>query len=1788
MTVDIATLAIRIDSTQAHTAAHAMDRMRDAGARAEQQATSLDAVSRKLSQALQLLGVGAGVGAIIRMADEYTKFNAQIKLATQSQREYAQAVDDVRRIANTAQQDLAATGTLYARIANGTRELGVQQKQVAAITETVNLALKVSGATAAESASAQLQLSQAFASGTLRGEEFNAVNEAAPRLMKALADGMGVPISALREMASEGKVTSQIMSKVLPSALEQLRAEAKQVQTISGAFTVLKNNVMEFIGTQAQASGTVAVLTGAIGLLADNLNVLVGVLGTVTAVAVVNWLAAWTAKTYERIAAAYAQVAAENAVRMATIAAAEAQVASAGATAAGLQATQAAIVIAREEMAARLSVANANIQATQATIANTDANILQARTAIAASSAAGALSAALRVLRDSTRELNVQEALRRGLQADLAIAEQARAVSLAELAILGQQQTRVSAQVTAATAAQVAAQNALTAANGATAASVGMLSRAVGLLGGPIGVVITLLGVAATAWSVWGSKSEGGNKQAAESFDEAHARIVKGLDEQIAKNERLIQLQSGGISKTKAERDLPIVEQLSKASKMLDDINNRAGDFAVGKGKSNTDVLFEREKVLKSIVELTGKMQKRDASDDAAAVFGPAAQALASVRERLTGVNKQYLDDLKALKTARDANAIGEQEYIALVSKLATETWKASDAGKDLAASGKAQLDARLEVIKSGIAREKSLREEGVVRISELNRQGLAGDAEVFNAKHAAALAAGKDAAAIFDAEIAALSSYNGKDAAERIANNAKIKDLGGQRTEALRASLVAAEQLSNAYAYDKDKPARDAEAASRKEIVAINDQIDATERQIAAYNKLPSAVTAAAISQLEEQKVALAGFEGSEKVVADIDAKIAAYGRLAAAQSKLQGLDAGTDVAKAEQLLKILQAVDEAARQAAQGMTDSFGRVGTAIGGLTTALTGYAVQQQAIAAQLAAVKADPKNSAQKIAQAEIAASKASAQAQIKSYGDMAGAAKGFFSENSKGYKTLQAAEKAYRAVEMVMAIQSMVQKLFAVNAVTAATVAGEATKTAAVEAGTAAQVTSDMVKGTSAAAVGVATQAEGDPYTAWARMAAMAAAMAALGFSVGGGGSGKSVSQQRQESQGTGTVFGDSTAKSDSIKRSIELAANNSSIELDYTRNMLASLRGIESSLSGLGNLLIRTSGISGDLPETVNGSTSDLVETLFGHKLLGSAAGNFAANVSNAIFGGRVTALDGGVTIDPVALGKALSAGVNASKYVDTKKSGGLFHSDKYSTQYTDLGDAADRQFSAVIANIAGSVSAAADLLGLGGNAFTAHLNQFVVDIGKISLKDLDGEEIQAALEAVFSKLGDDMAQFGVAGLEQFQQVGEGYFETLTRVATNYANLDSILASSGTTFGQTGIASIAARERLIALAGGIDDLATQAQSFNESFLTEAERLAPVQKYVTDQLAAMGLQSLDTRDKFKDYVLGLANSGALATEAGAQQYTALLALAEAFAKTHAATVDLTKSEQAIADERADLQNKLDELTMTQEQLAAKARAAIDGHNLALYDQVIAAQAAKDAAAASAEAQQAAADAIIKAQESAKAAIQTLGNALADSMKRAEEAAKAFRALNDSLLLSDSSTLSPEQKYLEAKRQFEGADASNLQAAEKAFLDASKAWFGGSAGYAADFQAVIARNAAEAARQAAQAQAIIDMWKNYTGVPKVDGSHRDGLERVPRDGYIAELHRDERVQTASEVRDGDAAVKEANLLLADVVAELRADKVQRGAAATAQIGEIRALRSEVAGLKRKVAALESA
>lgn len=265
---------------------HAKDMLRASASNsaAEKSFRALNTAANAVSAALSIIGVGFGAREIITQVDGYTKFTAQLKLATKGASDYSAAMVSVQRISTDAQQGIGELGTLYARIANGTASLNLSQQKLSDITETVALSLKVSGATASEASSAMLQLSQAFASGVLRGEEFNSVNEAAPRLMKALADGLGVPVGALRKMAEAGQLTSAVLAESLPKALGKLREEAESVQTISGAFTVLKNNIMLMVGAQATASGATKGFASGINLLANNLDVLATVGGAVALV----------------------------------------------------------------------------------------------------------------------------------------------------------------------------------------------------------------------------------------------------------------------------------------------------------------------------------------------------------------------------------------------------------------------------------------------------------------------------------------------------------------------------------------------------------------------------------------------------------------------------------------------------------------------------------------------------------------------------------------------------------------------------------------------------------------------------------------------------------------------------------------------------------------------------------------------------------------------------------------------------------------------------------------------------------------------------------------------------------------------------------------------------------------------------------------------------------------------------------------------------------------------------------------------------------------------------------------------------------------------------------------------------------------------------------------------------------------------------------------------------------------------------------------------------------------
>jgi lambda family phage tail tape measure protein len=178
---------------------------------------------------------------IIKMADEYTLLDNKLKLVTKSSADLSVVQDGLYEQSLRSHSSYSSSVDLYSRFAKATESIGTSQKDLLRITETLNKAMIISGATQEEAKNGIIQLSQGMASGVLRGEEFNSIMENGSRIARMLSDYLQVDIGQLRKMASEGKITSETMIKAFTAATEKIDEEFGKMQpTISQAMTDLQ------------------------------------------------------------------------------------------------------------------------------------------------------------------------------------------------------------------------------------------------------------------------------------------------------------------------------------------------------------------------------------------------------------------------------------------------------------------------------------------------------------------------------------------------------------------------------------------------------------------------------------------------------------------------------------------------------------------------------------------------------------------------------------------------------------------------------------------------------------------------------------------------------------------------------------------------------------------------------------------------------------------------------------------------------------------------------------------------------------------------------------------------------------------------------------------------------------------------------------------------------------------------------------------------------------------------------------------------------------------------------------------------------------------------------------------------------------------------------------------------------------------------------------------------------------------------------------------------------------
>ncbi|MGO1003296.1 tape measure protein [Lysobacter sp. CA196] len=347
----------------------------------QQTRNSIAAIGQQLDQArTQLLAfvglqsAGDAVGGLVRAADGYANLSAKIKLATTSQAAFNLAEDAVFAISQRTSTALDSTATLFGRLSSALKDQGGSQREVLGLTETINKALAVSGATAAETSSVIVQLSQAFAAGRLSGDEFNSINDAGPRLMKALADSMGVTVGELKALAEAGKLTSeQLRIAFSGEQAKKIAAEFSQLPlTIERSLVQLDNSFTRFIGQQDRASGVSVAVASSIQGLSQNFDSLSAVIGVVAVAALGRLIATLATAGAAKVSALRKtqQLAQEE-----------------------LAQARAAEAAAQAELARARALAMSGAGATRVTSAEAGLAAAQARTAAATQAATAALGA---------------------------------------------------------------------------------------------------------------------------------------------------------------------------------------------------------------------------------------------------------------------------------------------------------------------------------------------------------------------------------------------------------------------------------------------------------------------------------------------------------------------------------------------------------------------------------------------------------------------------------------------------------------------------------------------------------------------------------------------------------------------------------------------------------------------------------------------------------------------------------------------------------------------------------------------------------------------------------------------------------------------------------------------------------------------------------------------------------------------------------------------------------------------------------------------------------------------------------------------------------------------------------------------------------------------------------------------------------------------------------------------------------------------------------------------------
>ena len=272
-------------------------RFRESGARVvkrriDQIGQSANSATRGIflmQRALFVIGGAGAISGLTRMADALTNVENRLTLTTSSLQELESVQKSLFDISRKSRSDFQATSDVYNRIALSAKTLGVAQREILNVTETLQKASIISGASAREANAALVQLGQGIASDRLSGDELRSVLEQLPAVADILVDYLNttqefgtVTRGTLRALGKEGKLTADIVFKAIQSSKSKIDELFSGTNaTVDQSLQVAKTNFLELLDAFDDATGASNKLAQAIISLSENFDKIAATLITV-------------------------------------------------------------------------------------------------------------------------------------------------------------------------------------------------------------------------------------------------------------------------------------------------------------------------------------------------------------------------------------------------------------------------------------------------------------------------------------------------------------------------------------------------------------------------------------------------------------------------------------------------------------------------------------------------------------------------------------------------------------------------------------------------------------------------------------------------------------------------------------------------------------------------------------------------------------------------------------------------------------------------------------------------------------------------------------------------------------------------------------------------------------------------------------------------------------------------------------------------------------------------------------------------------------------------------------------------------------------------------------------------------------------------------------------------------------------------------------------------------------------------------------------------------------------